>query len=98
LSPDIIKKTYKNTTQYARIPTGSLLKRTLKSPYPALTFVDIYSQLIDIYGDKTDKHIVNTLEYKIIDRGAPSKLTSDCAKVVIGDTLVHNLGTLCNES
>jgi hypothetical protein len=36
LSSDIIKKTLQNTTQYAQIPTGTLLKRTFKSTNPTL--------------------------------------------------------------
>jgi hypothetical protein len=36
LSPDIIKKTFIHTTQYARLPTGTTLKRAFKSPNPAL--------------------------------------------------------------
>jgi hypothetical protein len=34
LSPDIMKKTFTHTTQYARLPTGTTLKRTFKSPKP----------------------------------------------------------------
>jgi hypothetical protein len=36
LSPDIIKKTFTHTTQYARLPTVTTLKRTFKSPNPEL--------------------------------------------------------------
>jgi hypothetical protein len=36
LSPDLIKKTFTHTTQYARLPSGTTLKRTFKSPNPAL--------------------------------------------------------------
>ena len=36
LNVDVIKKTLQHTTQYARIPTGSLLKRVFKSSNPAL--------------------------------------------------------------
>jgi hypothetical protein len=36
LSPQIIQKTVEHTTQYARIPCGTLLKHTFKSPNPAL--------------------------------------------------------------
>ena len=94
LSPQVIKKTLQNTTQYARIPTGTLLKRFFKSPNPALNvhrrsepvgtdiiyadtpavddgstaavlFVGIKTQVTDIYGIKTDKQFVNTLEDNI---------------------------------
>ena len=36
LHPDIIQKTFEHTTQYARIPMGTLLKNAYKSPNPAL--------------------------------------------------------------
>jgi hypothetical protein len=36
LPPDIIKKTFQHTTQYARLPTGTTLKHTFKSPNLAL--------------------------------------------------------------
>jgi hypothetical protein len=36
LSTDVIKKTYEHTTQYARIPSSTILKRTFRSPNPAL--------------------------------------------------------------
>jgi hypothetical protein len=36
ISPEIIKKTFEHTTQYARLPTGTLLKKAYKSPNPAL--------------------------------------------------------------
>jgi hypothetical protein len=36
LSADVVKKTYDNTTQYARIPASTILKRTFRSPNPAL--------------------------------------------------------------
>lgn len=36
LSADIIQKTFQHTTQYARLPTGTHLKRSFKSANPAL--------------------------------------------------------------
>jgi hypothetical protein len=33
---DLIKETFEQTTQYARLPTGTLLKKAYKSPNPAL--------------------------------------------------------------
>jgi len=33
---NIIKRTFKATTQYAHIPTSTLLKRHFKSPFPVL--------------------------------------------------------------
>jgi hypothetical protein len=35
-APDIIKKTFEHTTQYARLPAGTTLKKAFKSPNPAL--------------------------------------------------------------
>jgi hypothetical protein len=91
IAPDIIKHTFEHTTQYARIPTGTLLKQTFKSPNSALhvtrrneavacdivysdtpainddstaavLFVGLDTQVTDVYGIKTDKQFVNTLE------------------------------------
>jgi hypothetical protein len=124
LSPDIIQKTFENTTQYARIPSGTLLKRTFKSPNPALNvtrrneavacdivyadtpaihdgstsaviFVGVETQVTDVYGIKTDKQFVNTLEDNIIQRGAPNKLISDRAQVLISNKVVDILRNLC---
>ena len=124
LSPKIIQKTFENTTQYARIPCGTLLKRTFKSPNPALNvtrrnelvacdivyadtpavhdgstaaviFVGVDTQVTDVYGIKTDKQFVNTLEDNIIHRGAPNKLISDRAQVFISNKIVDILCTLC---
>ena len=36
LNPELIQKTFEHTTQYARIPMGTLLKNAYKSPNPAL--------------------------------------------------------------
>jgi hypothetical protein len=36
ISPEIIKNTFVHTTQYARLPTGTLLKKAHESPNPAL--------------------------------------------------------------
>jgi hypothetical protein len=94
LSTDIIQKTFEKTTQYARIPTGTMLKQTFHSPYPALNvhchnesvacdivyadvpaiddgseaaviFCGTENQVTDIYGIKSDKKFVNTLEDNI---------------------------------
>jgi hypothetical protein len=37
--PDVIKKTFENTTQNARLPTDTVLKQALKSPNHALNVV-----------------------------------------------------------
>jgi len=36
LPEDIIKSTFEVTTQYARLPMSTLLKKHYKSPFPAL--------------------------------------------------------------
>jgi hypothetical protein len=36
MSADIIQKTFEHTTQYARLPTGTMLKKAFRSPHPAL--------------------------------------------------------------
>jgi hypothetical protein len=127
LPPDAIKKTFMHTTQYARLPTGTVLKRTFKSPHPALNvtrrnepvacdivyadtpaiddgsiaaviFVGTDTQVTDVYGIKSDKQFVNTLEDNITQRGAPHKLISDSAQVIIGNKVQDILRTLCIDS
>ena len=112
LSTDIIKNTFALTTQYGRLPTGTLLKNSYKSANPALNvhrrnetvacdyvyadvpavdngatsavlFVGTDTLVTDVYGVKTDKQFVNTLEDNIRERGAPNKLVSDRAQVEI---------------
>jgi hypothetical protein len=123
LNPYIIQKTFEQTTQNARLPTGTVLKRAFKSPNPALNvarrqdsvacdivysnvlailmdlaavlFVGINPQVTDVYGIKTDKQFVNTLEENIIQRGVPHKLISDSAKVIVSNTVQDILRTLC---
>ena len=123
LSADIIERTYSMTTQYARLPTGTHLKRSFKSANPALNvhrrnesvacdivyadesavddgataavlFVGTDTMVTDVYGVKTDKQFVNTLEDNIRIRGAPNKLISDCAQVEISNKVLDILRTL----
>ena len=94
LSTDVIKKTFEHTTQYARLPSGTLLKRAFRSSNPALNvlrrnesvacdvvyanvpavddgarmatiFTGLDTQVTDVYGMKTDRQFVNTLEDNI---------------------------------
>ena len=124
LSSDIVQKTFENTTQYARLPSGTLLKRSFKSPNPALNvtrrneavacdivysdvpaiddgsvaavlFTGTDTQVTDVYGIKTDKQFINTLEDNIRQRGAPNKLISDRAQVEISKKVLDILRTLC---
>jgi hypothetical protein len=48
LSTDLIQKTFVHTTQYARLPTATMLKKAFKSPNPAL---NIYSHNEDVACD-----------------------------------------------
>ena len=101
---------------YARLPTGTILKKAFKSPNPALNvhhcnepvacdiiysdvpaihngsiaaviFAGLTTQVTDVYGIKRDSQFVNTLEDNIIQHGAPNKLISDRAKVIISNKL-----------
>ena len=51
----------------------------------AVLFVGYYTQVTDIYGIKTDRQFVNTLEDNNCQRGAPNKLISDRAQVKISN-------------
>jgi len=49
----------------------------------AILFVGCNTSVSNVYGIKSDKQFINTLEDNIRDRGAPSKLISDRAQVKI---------------
>jgi hypothetical protein len=62
ISPEIIKKTFEHTMQYARLPAGTLLKKVYESPNPALnvfrrqedvTCDIVYSDIPAIYDGST---------------------------------------------
>jgi hypothetical protein len=118
-----IQKTFENTTQFARMPTGTILKKHYKSPYPALNvhrrdepvatdtvfsdtpaidggetcaqiFVGTETLVTDVYGMKSEKQFVNTLEDNIRERGAMSRLLSDRAQVEISARVVDILRAL----
>jgi hypothetical protein len=61
----------------------------------AVLFVGTDTQVTDVYGIKSDKQFVNTLEDSITYRGAPQKLISDSAQVIIGNKVKDILCTLC---
>jgi hypothetical protein len=48
ISADIIQKTFEHTTQYARLPTGTILKKAFRSPNPAL---NVYRRNEDVACD-----------------------------------------------
>ncbi len=53
----------------------------------AQVFVGTESGVIDVYGMKTEKQFVNTLQDVIRTRGAPTKLISDSAQVEISNKI-----------
>ena len=61
----------------------------------AVIFVGIDTQVTNIFGIKTDKQFVNTLEDVITQPGAPNKLISDSSQVIIGNKVQNILRTLC---
>ena len=124
LPTDIIRETFKHTTQYVRLPGSEILKKRYKSPFPALnvhrreepvamdtvysdvaaiddgsTCAQIYvgtkSTVTDVYGMRTEKQLVNTLEDNIRDRGAMKQLLSDSAQSEISKRILDILRTLC---
>jgi hypothetical protein len=48
MSADIIQKTFEDTNQYARLPTGTMLKKAFRSPHPAL---NVYRRNEDVECD-----------------------------------------------
>ena len=127
LPPNIVKLTFKNTTQYAKQTISAIMKKHYKSPYPANNvhrrdepvatdtvysdtpaidngckiaqfFVGTRSMFTDVYGMKSDNQFVNTLEDQIRERGAMSKLVSDCAQVEISRRVIDILRALCISS
>jgi hypothetical protein len=111
---DAIKKMFEHTTQLARMPMSTILKKQYKSPNPALNvhprdepvatdtiysdtpaidcgvtsaqlFVGTKTHTADVYPIKSDKQFVNTLLDNITQRGAPTKLISNCAQVEISE-------------
>ena len=61
-------------------------------------FVGTKSMFTSVYGMKTDSQFVNTLEDNIRERGAMSKLISDCAQVEMSKRVLDILRALCISS
>jgi hypothetical protein len=61
-------------------------------------FVGRQSLVADVYGLKTDKEFVNTLEDNIIERGAMVKMISDCANAEMSIHVKQILRALCISS
>jgi hypothetical protein len=64
----------------------------------AVLFVGTNTQVTNVYGIKTDKQFINTLEDNITNCGAPHKLLSDSAQVLISNKVQYILRTLCIKS
>jgi hypothetical protein len=61
----------------------------------AVIFVVTKTQVRDIYGIKSDRQFVHTLEDFITRRRVPYKRISDSAQVIIGDKVKNIPSTLC---
>jgi hypothetical protein len=61
----------------------------------AVLLVGTDTQITDVYGIKTDKQFINTLEDNVTYGGAPHKLISDSDQVIIGNKVQDILHTLC---
>jgi hypothetical protein len=60
----------------------------------AQIFVGRESLVSDVYGLKTDKECVNTIEVNICEQGAMDKLISDCAKAYMSERVKQILRAL----
>jgi hypothetical protein len=60
----------------------------------AQIFVRHECLVVDVYGLKTDKQLVNTLEDYIRQRGAMDKLIRDCAKAEMSSRVKHIIRAL----
>jgi hypothetical protein len=58
-------------------------------------FVGVNTQVTDVYGIKTDKQFVNTLEDNIIQPGAPLKLISDRGQAIVSHKVPDILRSFC---
>jgi ornithine carbamoyltransferase len=61
----------------------------------AVNFVGVNTQVTDVYGIKTDKQFVNTLQDNKPQRGAPLKLISNCDQAIISHKVADILHTFC---
>jgi hypothetical protein len=61
----------------------------------AVLFVGTDTQVTDVYGIKTEKQFINTLEDNIPNCGAPRELISDRAQVIISNKVQYIILTLC---
>jgi hypothetical protein len=100
----ILKKCYKslNPALNVRPRDEPVATDTIYSDTPAINcgitsaqlFVGTKTHTADVYPIKSNKQFVNTLLDNIIQRGAPTKLISDCAQVEISEPLKQVLRPL----
>ena len=93
--PNHLRKRYKSPYPACNIPRREepLATDTVYSDTPAIDngckvaqiFVGTKSMVTDVFGMKTEKQFVNTLQDIIRTRGAPTKLISDNAQVEISN-------------
>jgi len=98
------RKHYKSRNPVANVPRRSepVATDTVNADTPAVDdgstsaqiFCGTRSKVMDVYGMKTDKEFVNTLEDNIRKRGAMDKLISDRAQVEISNRVRDILRTL----
>jgi hypothetical protein len=61
----------------------------------AVIFIGVNTQVTDVYGIKTDRQFVNTLQDNIIQRGAPLKHLSDRGQAIVSHKIADILRTFC---
>jgi hypothetical protein len=61
----------------------------------AVIFVGVNTQVTDVYGIKTDKQLVKTLEDNIIQCHAPLKLISNHGQAIVSHKVTDILRTFC---
>ena len=93
--PNHLRKRFKSPYPACNIPRREepLATDTVHSDTPAVDdgskvaqlFVGTKSLVCDVYGMKTEKQFINTLQDIIRQRGAPTKLVSDNAQVEISN-------------
>ena len=102
---DVMHRYYKSPYPALNVPRRDedLLTDVVYSDTPAIddgsTSAAIYSgkksHVMDVYGMKTDKQFVNTLEDIIRERGAPNRLLSDHAILIRSSRILDILRALC---
>ena len=94
-SPNPALNVYRRTEDVACDIVFSNVPAIFDGSTVAVLFVGVTTQVTDVYGIKCDSQFVNTLEDNIIQQGAPNKLISDRAQVLISNKVEDILRTLC---